>query len=347
LKLAAVTGQGCSRHYASLALFIDGATVAEAPLRAAFQWVVARDQRRIDTAARRGPEGIYDEADRAARRFGWHEPVLLPTVFPDLLADNPRVPRHARRARAARRREMRSALWAAVVLAHDPDDVAPEMAVDAIAALGWKTEAAELRRAMFAAARDGVALFPDGGPERGPTRAELAATLPVSTLAEARYAARVAGAATWLLRVDALFDVGAWELLGRVEADESCAMVRYITLITTAQPTTVVYSTLMLGSDDAMRGVARVYGERILPLAMRCYARLSERLAADVGDTIDPASLRKLEDLADLMEAVAYDREPERILFEAGADTVELLHRALAGLLNSPAHGTLSASERS
>jgi hypothetical protein len=337
LKLASLTGQGQSLHYAALALFIDGSQVDEAPLRTAYQWVIANGQRRLDAAAARSPDGILDEADRAVRGFGWHEALLLPTVFPDLLSDYPRVSRRAARARAARRKALREAMWAAVVLTYDPGQVPPDMAAEAIDAIGWKAKASELREAILKAARDRVELFEDGEPHPGPTRVELAATLPVATLAEARYAARVAGAATWLLRLDALFDRAAWELLGHIEADENLAMVRWIPLITPAQPAHVVHSTLMLGADDDMRGVARVYGERVLPLAMRTYARLSERLAGELGDTIDPAALRELENLADLMDGVAYDEEPERIVFEAGVATVESLQMELVGLIDNPA----------
>jgi len=160
---------------------------------------------------------------------------------------------------------------------------------------------------------------------------------PLGALTEARYAALVAGAATWLLRFDALFDRAAWEFLGHIAADERCTMIRDIPLMTTAQPAHIVHSTLILGADGDMRADASVYGERLLPFALRCYAHLSERLAADLGDTVDPASLRELEHLADLMEAVASDDQRDRIVFEAGARIVERLHLALAGLIDEPA----------
>ena len=227
------------------------------------------------------------------------------------------------------RKQLRDALAFAQAAALDPRLIEPERVAEGMDAVGLHTDAHALFDEIYAAAKEGR-MVGEGMPI-APTFRELASSASIETLREARYAARIAGAAGYMLTLASLAHRGSWELLRFIESEESCALVRLLPLVDSHHPETIVGATLMLAAEPEQTAMAREYGERLLAYSLIAYARMTCLLAAQQGDTAEQASrlVAGVEDLAARLDTEAAAGRNVRSLTEAGAAFAEATRRAL------------------
>lgn len=335
LFLAEHGGQGRSRHRAALGLFVSGLPVREDAVRDAYCWRVDRQQSQIERAAARGPEGIYDEAERARSRVSAYEPALLHHHFPNLMSDEPSVPTSAAaRSRAAHRLEIKSAVWLSVMALHDPAELAPDDLANMMEAFGLASAASKLRTEIYAAAREGRSFAPGDLPNPLNLMREQARELPMESLRQATQAACLAGASTWLLQLAALVDSSAWELLATVYADEQFAITRTLELVGSHRPEGIVFPTLVLAANPGLLQVTLAYGEWLLPQAIRFFVQAT-KLAVSQPDEVQDTAFESFELLAQRLSEPGTSSErgqpADPKIFGAAVATAAKIHRKFAG----------------